>query len=213
MRKIILNPGQEFGKWTVLEFVPCEGGPTRQRRKYLCRCVCGTIRKVYAARLHADQSGGCGCKKPGHITHGKSSHPLFRVWATMKSRCYNKRHDKFGYYGAIGIGVCDEWRSDFKAFFDWALANGYSQGLTIERKNGRGNYEPSNCCWATMKAQTRNTSRNHLVTYRGRTMPLVCWCDELGLAYSTIKCRLNKLHWTPERAFETPIRKLRIRGD
>ena len=72
-------------------------------------------------------------------------------------------------YGARGIKICDEWKNDFKAFYDWAMSNGYADNLTIDRIDVNGNYEPSNCRWVTKEIQNKNTRRNINITYNGKT--------------------------------------------
>ena len=134
----------------------------------------------------------------------------------MKQRCYNPKHDHYKYYGARGITICDEWLNPeiihlgcrgrftkgYQAFKEWALENGYADNLTIDRIDVNGNYEPSNCRWITLKEQSNNTRRNHLVTYKGKTQTLTQWSEELGFNYNRVKMRLNKLHWSVEKAFE-----------
>lgn len=93
---------------------------------------------------------------------GDSKTRLYSIWAGMKNRCINPGCGAFKRYGAKGISVCDEWRNCFAAFKEWAMQNGYQNDLEIDRKNGRGNYEPSNCRWATRAQQTRNTWRRLL---------------------------------------------------
>lgn len=83
--------------------------------------------------------------------------PLYQVWSGIKSRCYNPKTANYKYYGAKGIGMCEEWRNDFMSFYNWCLANGWQKGLTIDRyPNDKGNYEPGNCRIATMQQQCDN---------------------------------------------------------
>ena len=83
-------------------------------------------------------------------------HPTYGIWEGMKNRCHNVHNDDYKYYGGRGIFVCNEWRYSFSTFEKWANENGYQSGLTIDRKDVNGNYEPSNCRWATMAAQRQN---------------------------------------------------------
>lgn len=104
----------------------------------------------------------------------------------MKKRCSNPS-DK--HYGAKGIKVCDEWSIDFRVFMEWAMDNGYSDGLTIERKCNDKNYCPDNCTWVTMAEQAKNTSQNIFITRNGKTQILSDWCKQLGLNTRTIMWR------------------------
>ena len=129
-------------------------------------------------------------------THSK----LNQVYVSMKQRCYNPKHDHYKFYGARGITICDEWLNPeiihlgcrgrftkgYQAFKEWALKNGFEEGLTIDRIDVNGNYEPSNCRWITLKEQCNNTRRNHIVTYKGKTQTLTQWSEELGFNYSKI---------------------------
>ena len=121
----------------------------------------------------------------------------------MISRCNEPKNQKYYAHGARGISVCDEWLNDYDAFYIWAIENGYKVGLWIERIDNNGNYEPSNCRWATRKEQMRNTRRNHFVEYRGERKTIAEWCEILKLNYSTVNGRINR-GWSAERAFETP---------
>lgn len=119
-------------------------------------------------------------------THGKSNTKLYRVWNSMKQRCYNS-NDKFYFcYGGRGIKVCDEWRKDFKSFYDWAMRNGYQENLTIDRIDVNGNYNPSNCRWVDDKTQQRNRRDRERVLFNGKDMTLVEVSEETGISLATL---------------------------
>lgn len=148
--------GQKFGKLTLIERLP--GG-----QKWRCRCDCG-------AEVVTQISGGSrGCYLCSHksinIKHGHNRNGtpdrLYRIWIGMKSRCHNSNDTGFDYYGARGITVCDEWKDDFQAFYDWSMLHGYSDELSIDRIDVNGNYEPSNCRWITMVEQQRNKRKDN----------------------------------------------------
>lgn len=89
-------------------------------------------------------------------THGGSKTRLYRVWRGMKTRCYNANSKKYHHYGGRGIIICDEWLTSFAKFREWALTNGYTDKLSIDRIDVNGNYEPSNCRWADDLTQRHN---------------------------------------------------------
>lgn len=140
------------------------------------------------------------------ITHHMSGQPLYVVWQGMIRRCTYKRHKNFADYGGRGIKVCDEWLHDFKAFHDWAMANGYTEGLTIDRIDVNGDYCPENCRLATMKEQANNRRNNRLLTFRGDTHTLTEWAAITGISLYTLNSRLNQLGWSVERALSTPVK-------
>ena len=121
----------------------------------------------------------------------------------MKKRCYNPNCKRYKDYGGRGITVCDEWLKGFDFFAAWAYANGYEEGLTIEREDVNGNYCPENCKWITRKEQAYNKRDSINVTYKGETKDLMVWCNELGLKYDTIHHRITH-GWDVKMAFETP---------
>jgi hypothetical protein len=123
----------------------------------------------------------------------------------MRQRCEKPRSAGYYKYGAKGIKVCEEW-SSFEIFRDWAYANGYQDNLTIDRINPCGNYEPSNCRWATQKEQQNNRSNNVHVTYKGETHGLMEWEKVTGIPYHILYDRYRR-KWSAERMFEQPIRK------
>ena len=141
---------------------------------------------------------------------------LNRIYHCMRTRCLNPNFKEFKHYGGRGITICKEWidseiialgrhgrtTKGWLAFKNWAILNGYREDLTLDRIDNNKGYSPDNCHWVTMKVQCNNTSRNHLITYKGKTQSLSAWSAELGLNYSTVRARLNEYHWTVEKALE-----------
>ena len=142
---------------------------------------------------------------------------LHRSYRAMKSRCYDPKYHSFKHYGGRGITVCEEWLNPEKvtigryihnqskgyiAFKEWALHNGYREGLTLDRIDTDKGYSPENCRWVTMKVQSNNKRNNKLITYKGVTMTLKQWSEKLNINYHTVHSRLNRSHWTIEEAFE-----------
>jgi hypothetical protein len=121
----------------------------------------------------------------------------------MMTRCYNPNTNRYHRYGGRGISICEEWLSDFANFREWAVVNGYEDGLTLDRIDNDGNYEPSNCRWVTWHEQSLNTSRNHLVEMDGITKPLDEWSKSHGMNPKTVRDRLAR-GWDYERAIKTP---------
>lgn len=110
----------------------------------------------------------------------------------MKQRCYNKNRDCYDNYGGRGIIVCDEWKDSFSNFYFWAIKNGYSDDLTIDRIDVDGNYEPNNCRWATRKIQDNNRRTNRYITIDGITHTLEEWIDIYGMSKNTVRQRIKR---------------------
>lgn len=182
--------GNRYGKLVVVGFSHMD----RKHSYYFCKCDCGNEITARSDCLKTGTIKSCGCLvKDNHVkTHGQSRSKLYRVYYGMKQRCYNPNHKAYYRYGGRGISICEEWKNDFKAFYDWAIENGYQDGLTIDRKDYNGNYEPNNCRWVTQAEQSRNTSRNTLITIDGVTRLLVEWCEIYGVNMSTACYRIKK---------------------
>jgi hypothetical protein len=143
----------------------------------------------------------------GRFEHGLSKHSLHRVWRKIIDRCYNEKNKNYNRYGGRGILIYNDWIINFKSFYDWCMANGYKEGLTIDRENNNGNYEPSNCRWVTMKVNARNKENTILITFKTQTKPIGEWCELLNFEYGTIYQRIFKLNQTPEIAFSKPSQR------
>lgn len=123
---------------------------------------------------------------------------LYDMWSNMKQRCSYKKRRDYRYYGGKGVKVCDEWH-EYKNFEKWALENGYKEGLSIDRIDFDGNYEPLNCRFVEPEEQQRNKSNNVNLTHNGKTQILSEWAREYNIHCRTLKSRLE-LGYTIEQA-------------
>lgn len=127
--------------------------------EFQCECGKTFIGKVNAVATGQKKSCGCLRTKPTRFTHKLSKHRLYRKWSGMVTRVSNAKESHWHRYGGRGITMCEEWRNDFMSFYNWAMDNGYKDGLTIDRINNDGNYEPSNCQWITMEENTKKDQK------------------------------------------------------
>lgn len=196
--------GEKFNRLSPIEYLG--------NRKWRCKCDCGKIIDVFTNNLTRGNTKSCGClnselASKRSTTHGKTNTRLYHIYNSMKQRCYEINNPSYIHYGQRGIIICKEWLSDFINFYNWSINNGYQKGLSIDRIDVNGNYEPSNCRWITKEEQQRNKTNNIQITYNGKTKPLKTWCVELGLPYRTIFARYKYGNWRdPVTLFETPIK-------
>ena len=207
-RKILDLIGKKYGRLNVVEYA---GKNHRGKSMWECQCDCGNSRMVLGSRLTSGHTTSCGCyvaelTKERFTTHGMSKTRLFTIWQGVLKRCNNEVSKGYKYYGAKGIRICKEWHK-FEPFRDWAINNGYSESLTLDRIDNDGNYCPDNCRWVDMRIQERNTSRNKYITFRGETRCLMEWAEKLNMNYRTLQYRICTSGWSIERAFSTPVRK------
>lgn len=152
--------GNKYGLLTVLnERTHDKWGKT----VWKCKCECGKIAYVVARDLKNGNTRSCGCllKKISTESYNyKSNKRLYNIYNGIKQRCYNSNSPKYKDYGGRGITMCSQWLQSFESFCKWSLQNGYKEDLSIDRIDVNGNYEPSNCRWATIKVQNNNKRNN-----------------------------------------------------
>jgi hypothetical protein len=149
--------GLRFGKLTVIRLYEYRS-KTQKSRFWRCKCDCGRIVNVIGSHLRIGKTTSCGCFKV-HYIHGGKGTRLYRIYNGMKDRCYNNNSKDKKNYLLKGIRICDEWKKSFSCFREWSTNNGYREGLTIDRINSNGNYEPDNCRWVTLSENVKNVDR------------------------------------------------------
>lgn len=148
--------------------------------KFLCECPsCGNRFEKWGSEFYRG-SHGCECTKTNWM-----SERLYSVYRNIKTRCNNPNSDSYNDYGGRGIKLCDEWDEHYPTFRKWALDNGYSEELSIDRIDNDGNYTPENCKWSTSIEQNNNKRNNINITVDGITQSMRRWCIESGLNYKS----------------------------
>ena len=200
MQTVIEKTGTRYGKWTILrKDLAVHGLP---KAYWLCRCDCGTIKSLLGSNLRSGKTLQCrSCAKTihGELRYRNPS-GVYKHWRAMINRCIGKNYHN---YQGRGIKVCDTWKQ-YKVFREWAASSGYQDGLTIERLNFNGDYEPSNCIWIPPGRQLSNTRRCVFIVINSQKKCLSDWAKFYGMNPRTILCRHRK-RWPEERLFE-PIR-------
>lgn len=198
MSKLIDLTGQKFGRLTALKYIG--------NRKWLCKCECGKIASVDTYRLRTGGTKSCGCinkeriveynkihkKKYTDLPYDKQHKLIYKHWKSMKNRCSRAYKEK-------GIKICQKWLN-FENFYKWSIDNNFKEGLSLDRINNNGNYEPANCRWTDTVTQNRNKGNNHYLTYNGKTHCLSEWEEITNLP---VRNRFYK-GWSLERVFCTP---------
>lgn len=205
--KHVIEEGEKVNR---LKLIKNLGPKTKGGCRYgLFECNCGVVKEIEIKSVCTGKSQSCGCLSVETTanrcrTHGGSKERLYSNWEHMKDRCYNKNSDSYADYGGRGITICDEWR-DYGKFREWALANGYEEGLTVERKYVNGNYEPSNCEFIPNNKQSENTRRSVFISAWGESKQAKYWEQDPRCIINrhALKERI-KLGWKPEEAMTTP---------
>lgn len=167
---------------------------------WLCRCDCGKETIVDGRNLKSGHTKSCGCLsveqrplnnlKHGGVTNGGMS-AEYECWCGIKKRCYNENSDNYNLYGGRGIKMCDRWLSSFGNFLA-DMGNKPTPKHSIDRIDVNGDYEPSNCRWATQKEQCRNLRRNRIIEFNGESKTLIEWAEETGMNRDAIILRAER---------------------
>lgn len=189
--------GERFGMLTVVGEFKVNG-----RRRLTCQCDCGTVSTVDRGNAVAGRTRSCGCKK--RSLNGEWNSPTYRSWKAMRERCLIPTSKDFLRYGARGVTVCDRWANDFNAFL--ADMGKRPKGMSLDRIDTLGNYEPGNCRWATPAQQSANRLNTAFLTVNGETLPLSEWARRLGTTPSVLRDR-KAAGWSDEDTASKPIRK------
>lgn len=187
--------GERYGKLVVLK-----RGKRNDKRglyEWICQCDCGNIKSVVGKDMKNGNTNSCGCMSSRNFagertkTHGMSNDKLYNVWRSMKSRCTLPSQKSYKDYGGRGITVCEEWVNDFVCFYEWSVDNGYKDGLTIDRIDNDGNYEPTNCKWSTRTEQQKNKRNTKLYTVFGIVGNKTELVRHFGISRTTLRRRIE----------------------
>lgn len=202
--------GQRFGRLVVVRRIPNLGRFSR----WECHCECGSVKDAASHKLKDGSVRSCGCLRRETITkHGMSPSgartPEYRTWKAMKARCNNPNYPFFSDYGGRGIKICERWHK-FECFYA-DMGTRPSKAYSIERIFNDGNYEPSNCRWATSKEQNRNRRDTILVEWEGKKRALAELAELYGISHSTASKRL-KAGWCLVDVLTRPLLKRSLRS-
>ncbi len=203
-----VKAGERFGELTVLREVERFVQPSGIRaRSFLCLCDCGKEKRVRLSHLRHNRVRSCGHLSGERHGMGASDNRLYMVWRAMKSRCNWLGFRQARYYSGRGIKVCAEWSRSFIAFKDWAINNGFSPELTIDRIDNDAGYSPGNCRWVTQRINNSNRRNTFSIQYNGISIPFSILLFQLEKLdnYSAIMSRIKR-GWNAQKAVDTPIR-------
>ena len=199
---------KKFGRLTVLSF---KGRNKQYDSLWECECECGTIKTIRGGVLKNGHTQSCGCLQKERTSSAKTTHglinnnfKLYKVWTGIKQRCGNPKSKSYDKYGGRGIAICDVWKDSFPKFHRWAIPNGYKIGLTIERSDVNGNYEPSNCSWILKSNQSKNRTSSVKISFKGKTETASKWSEITGIPSKVITQRVRR-GWSSEKTLTTKI--------
>ncbi len=188
-----------FGRLKVIGFA---GKRNSGKNYWSCICDCGNAVDVYQFNLTGGKTQSCGClrkEKFTRKTHGCRHSKLYKIWESMKRRCKSPKCERYSCYGGRGIKYTPEWNK-FEDFHEWAISSGYVEGLSLDRIDADGNYEPTNCRWVPLKEQAYNKTTSLRFTLDGETKCLAEWAAIFNIPYARLYQRIFKLGQSFEQA-------------
>jgi hypothetical protein len=194
--------GFQFGSLTILKLGRLKGNGAW----WICQCNCGKQKEIRASDMVHGRTNSCGCEHKeriakANITHGKTNTKTYSMWLAMRNRCNRINQD----YSARGITYDKRWDSFENFYLDMGEA---PEGMSLDRIDVNGNYEKSNCRWATREQQANNTRANVFVEWQGKNQTLAQWAKELSMDYDKLRSRIVRYKWSLDRAFtegNTPL--------
>lgn len=202
--------GKKFGRLKVIKYI----FKKKNYHYWECRCDCGKIVNVKGSLLNTGNTKSCGCLRTDNIRkailkHGMRDNSFYKIWCSMRYRCYNKNQKGYKNWGGRGIKVCDNWLGENgflnfkKDMYDGYLdhINKYGKRNTcLDRRDNDSNYSKNNCRWVDRFEQNSNTRRNKYIIFNGEELTMSGWARKLGVDRSTILYRIFKANWPLERA-------------
>ena len=195
--------GKVFNYLTAIQF----SHKSSSAHYWVFKCKCGNDVVINKTKVVTGATKSCGCYAveraiSDSTTHGLSNHRLYAKWNDVKNRCYNKKVSSYKIYGGRGVVMCDEWRNDFKCFYNWCIENGWEEGMQID-KDIKGDgllYSPGTCCFVTPKKNCNNRRSNRYIEYNGVVKTLMEWSEHFGVNPGTLFGRLSR-GWSLDKAF------------
>lgn len=215
--------GDKIGRLTILEKSErCRDSKGRRRSYWICECECGSVVEK-REDVFTRPVPSCGCygreqmsaymreKMTGKIKYGDSRERVHNIWYLMKFRCEDSSSPAYQNYGGRGITVCPEWSDGIDGYFrfkEWALSNGYTDELSLDRIDNDKGYSPDNCRWVGTITQANNKRSNVFYEFNGTSKTLAQWARDFNINYKTVHRRVVGLGWELERALMTPVGKI-----
>jgi hypothetical protein len=208
-----ITPGDKFGRLIALETIETRTYPSGTNIHFReCRCDCGEINFVSETKLRSGHTKSCGCLQAEITTKRSTTHGysprlkprprIYGIWCNMINRCTNPKVPHFRDYGGRGITVCERWLNSFENFLE--DMGEPPPGLTIDRTDNNGNYEPENCEWKTRIDQARNRRSSLKITFDGLTLTVAEWSQRIGIGRRTIEARYHS-GWSAEQILTTEV--------